>query len=237
MRIISDFHDYYDSAMGYGVDYDSIWLRKPKKLERGIGFASCSSRTWGATKLDLKYESHTVGFCGKVYGLIKLKKLNSDDEVVSSVICYNIDEVDAFVEANSKKKQLEYYNSKQGGWWWRGRFRGLNFEAKRADFAKYFKKFEEERDKHEKFFLDNNTPIFVNRTINASLKKLEFYRIMDPYTAYQEIQMFFGRLRFEERPIPKISNSDMIEAKGFDLKSSFRKDPGGKKRKRKNKNK
>jgi hypothetical protein len=35
--------------------------------------------------------------------------------------------------------------------------------------------------------------------------------------------MYLSNQAAPEKPIPAISNSDMIEAKGFDLKNSFRK--------------
>ena len=54
---------------------------------------------------------------------------------------------------------------------------------------------------------------------------------MDSYTAFQELQMYFGGLAAPIKPIPHISDADMLIAKGFDKKFSFRKDPTKKKRK------
>jgi hypothetical protein len=60
---------------------------------------------------------------------------------------------------------------------------------------------------------------------NACLKDLEFFRIVDPYTAFQEIAMFLGGLAVPLKPIPHVDDKTMVEAKGFDKKWSFRKEP------------
>lgn len=254
MRIISDFRDYYDTAMGYGVDYDTIWLRKEKKLEQGELMIrqedNRSRRRWPGglrlpTDLDLDYHAHTIGFCGKIYGCLVLTKPGLEgpnrsrkfpvglDPKPKKTICYTIEETDAFVEANYKKSGIEYYYSKNKINRWNDSSRKRYLPATRDSFLFFWSRIKEIHE-NEEFFIKNNTPIFIDNKINAKLEDLEFYRVFDPYTAFQEIQMFFGRLRSPEKPIPEISNPDMIEAKGFDLKSSFRKEPS---KKRKNKKK
>jgi hypothetical protein len=45
--------------------------------------------------------------------------------------------------------------------------------------------------------------------------------------------MFLGGMASPEKPIPPVSDADMVICKGFDPKYSFRKAPGKKPRKRK----
>lgn len=228
MRIISPFHDYYDTAMGYGVDYDTVWIRREKKVEHTPG---PSDRSYSYNReLDLKYRSHRIGFCGKIYGCIVVTKPGYGLDKPISKICYKVEEIDKFVEENYKKKQIKYYYGEGSTYGWNA-WR-LNMGARRGAFTHYWKRVAEVHEKYEQFFIDNNTPVYLDNVLNAQLKPVEFYRVIDPYTAFQEIQMFFGKLRSPERPIPDISDSDMLEAKGFDPKWSFRKEPG-KKRKRK----
>ena len=59
---------------------------------------------------------------------------------------------------------------------------------------------------------------------NECLKELEFFRLMDTFTAYQELQMYFGAMAQPNRPVPQVSDKDMISIKGFD-NWSFRKPP------------
>jgi hypothetical protein len=61
-------------------------------------------------------------------------------------------------------------------------------------------------------------------TYNDCLEPLKFVRVFDPYTAYQEIYMFVCNTAMPDKPIPKVSDADMVTAKGFD-KWSFRKEP------------
>jgi hypothetical protein len=60
------------------------------------------------------------------------------------------------------------------------------------------------------------------------LKDFEFYRKIDTYTAFQELAMFWGGLAQPNRPIPDVTDKDMVTAKGFN-KWSFRKEPTKKK--------
>lgn len=61
---------------------------------------------------------------------------------------------------------------------------------------------------------------------NACLKDVDFFRVFDPFTAFQELSMYYGGvLVHPNRPIPDVSDEDMVEVKGFDKKWSFRKPP------------
>jgi hypothetical protein len=56
------------------------------------------------------------------------------------------------------------------------------------------------------------------------LRPFEFQRIVDPYTAFQELSMYIGGILGNLNPkVPDVSNEDLIVAKGFD-KWSFRKE-------------
>jgi len=59
---------------------------------------------------------------------------------------------------------------------------------------------------------------------NECLKDLEFFKLIDTFTAFQELQMYFGAMAQPNKPIPHISDKDMVSIKGFD-KWSFRNPP------------
>ena len=188
---------------------------------------------------------HIIGFCGKIYPVIELRA-----EIFEvPTICYNIDDVDKFIEGNYKDKLIkEYYKSRKRYW------SRLWHEPSQEEFKKFFDKCAEEQDSHEKLFRKSGHPLFVARyrdrysynsdkeftwhpstiTFNAELKGLNFYRIFPTALAFQEISMYLGGVLGQGNPvIPEISNNDMIEAKGFDLKTSFRKEKSDKKKRRK----
>jgi hypothetical protein len=62
---------------------------------------------------------------------------------------------------------------------------------------------------------------------NPKLKDWQFYRIVDTYTAYQEVFMYLGSLAVPLKEIPEISDKIMRDAKGFD-EWSFKKPPSKK---------
>ena len=97
-------------------------------------------------------------------------------------------------------------------------------------------------------FRKYNTPAFVydcdwsednyggnyrhNFTINPKLKDLQFYKVFDAFTAFQELQMFIsGVLGTGEKELIEIEDKYKIGQHGFD-KWSFRKEPTKRKNKR-----
>jgi hypothetical protein len=70
--------------------------------------------------------------------------------------------------------------------------------------------------------LDNNT---CKVTIDPCLKEIEFHKVKDPFTAFQDIQSFIsGVLGNIEKEIITVGNDVKIHKAGFD-KWSFRKPP------------
>lgn len=82
-------------------------------------------------------------------------------------------------------------------------------------------------------FYKHKTPVFLlygnndnyNFKINPNLKKLEFFKIFDSSSAFQEIEMYISGVigLNTEKPI-EISDKSKIESHGFDYKYSFRKE-------------
>lgn len=57
---------------------------------------------------------------------------------------------------------------------------------------------------------------------HACLREVEFFRVFDPYTAYQKIAMCLGGLARPQKAVPEVPDKTLSEAKGFD-EWSFRK--------------
>lgn len=153
--------------------------------------------------------------------------LYSADDIgkIVKIPCYIVEEIDQYIEKVHDKKIIKRYYDKKGWGWFR-----------RKCAVEYFDKFKAAQNNYESMFVDSGHPIFVldtwrNKkykyplTYNASLKEFKFFKIFSTALAYQEIAMYLGGVLGQANPtIPDISNNDMIEAKGFDLKTSFRKD-------------
>jgi hypothetical protein len=79
--------------------------------------------------------------------------------------------------------------------------------------------------------LSKNQPKVVGVCHYPVLKDLDFARIIDPYTMYQELDRWFGvHANPDVTKVPVGSDEVLAEAKGFDRKFSFRKEPSNKKR-------
>jgi hypothetical protein len=65
---------------------------------------------------------------------------------------------------------------------------------------------------------------------HACLKELELYKRLDPTTAHMRVSSFISGVLPFQRETVELSDKDRIRKAGFDLKGSFRKAPGRKKR-------
>lgn len=225
MRIISPFNDYYDCVQSQGQDLDLTYIREPKRDNfkgRAFPFPICVSAT--RFRSAIVVVERIIGFCGKIYPALRLQDFGIGGG--AATICYKLDDVDAFVRAHCKKREWVEYFKKQK---WHSR-------TKRQAFECFFEECEVAQDQFGDIFRDNRAPIFVAKfsgslwekhaiTYNASLRELEFYRVFDPFTAFQEIAMYLGGvLGKPTKPIPEADDRDLADAKGFD-NWSFRKPP------------
>lgn len=227
MRIISDFKDYYDSVQSLGQDRSLIYYRKTK--EDSV-FPGIFPWTGGNRYFQLSsfiYDCFIIGFCGKIYPLLKIESNWRYKPKISYnvTICCNLEDVDCLVKNHYREKQIEGYFAKKNLY-----RKNWSLCCNRQIFKTFFDKCEEKKESYKEYFSEH--PVFVvkdrdrHRYIeyNACLKDFNFVRQVDVFTAYQQIQMHISNIAVPQKPIPEISNNDMIEAKGFDLKFSFRKD-------------
>lgn len=233
MRIISEFHDYYDAVQAQGQDQTVVWVRKSEtvkfkthrndegkeypfpKFRHGIGWLRDES---------VRVRQYIIGFCGKTYPVLRLS-VSMDDYSY----CYNIEEVDEFVRAHlSDQESREYFRTKGYGKYWKRKIPG-----KRKDYVEFFDECAQKQETFEHFFIEHHSPIFVatidrwdaEMVFNAPLKEYGFYRLFDTYTAFQELAMYYGGVLGGVREhVPDVSDKDLAEAKGFN-KWSFRKPP------------
>lgn len=230
MRIISDFHDYYDSVQAAGQDQSLIYFRKSENIEVGkFPFPVFRSSCY-ADLVGLKIQQHMIGFCGKIYPTMVVTCLATN----KSAICFDLAELDHFIETNWRKSVVDEYRAKPNRLWqwflWPG-------DLRRNDFKKYFAECATKKDAFANIFLEKHCPVWIGTvqdvwrlncmgkiTYNGCLKNLEFFRLFDTFSAFQEISMFLGGLAVPQKEIPEVPDKIMVGVKGFD-KWSFRKPP------------
>lgn len=232
MRIISTFHDYYDCIQAHGQDQSLLYLRESKEVSLADLPFPTDKRLHCV--YELSPERLVVGFCGKLYPLVRIPIRSTPNG--KEVHCYTPDDLLRYAESTLSKKKVAAYTRKlPKRRTWRKEFSLTNL---RYNVENFFDTMAAEADRHGKLFEALGVPIFLvdfaNRRgwpntkwvvkTNPRLESLEFYRVLDRYTAFQELAMYLGAQAQPEKPIPEVPDKVMIGAKGFD-KYSFRKDP------------
>lgn len=228
MRIISNFHDYYDGVQKVDQDRQLVYNRRSKmeELKVHIPFAHSHHDTG-----PIEYNQILIGFCGVLYPVLSLKAWNDKDRMrsLAGVIAFNLQEVDSFAERTLNEKNLAVYRGESK------RPLYLFYRTATRDRIKnLFDKQEETAGSYRHIFEQAQCPVFITHPSaerggkdkiewNARLKDYEFYRKFGVQQAWQEISMFLGGLAEPRKPIPPISDETMAEIKGFN-KFSFRKD-------------
>ncbi|MHB1666185.1 hypothetical protein [Thiomonas sp.] len=65
-------------------------------------------------------------------------------------------------------------------------------------------------------------------TLNPELREIQFYKRLDPQTAYQELERYLFDVMTESRlPMAALSDREQVQRKGFDAQYGFRTRPHG----------
>lgn len=247
MKIISKFHDYYDSCMAYGQDQSVVYDRKtlefdvsgsrlteiPPKLISNIAsvidpkkertFLRDYDWSFGRTNrlpqiirlknFTLEFSKFRVLFCGKLYLGIKITSISTIDHLQKQKYFYSITDVMNYLatfgvtSTHDKDKWI----------------------TKKLDerFDTYFEK---QIPIDVDWLIEHKVTCVMlenNRlTVNPNLKDLEFYRVFDSYTCYQELDMWLsGTLAWPQNMIIEIEDKYKVLEHGFDPKYGFRTRP------------
>ena len=239
MYIIGKWKDYYDGVAGsLGIDKTIVFERdiieieethkfpEPFKNEKKFNLKKKNPfheiAYFHLNKNNGKYEGggmFIIGFCGKLYLGWKFVYPEKNYPYTKHIdIIYGVENVIDFIEQRV----------------WRGNFSDYTRDILNYDPIEIFREY-----KTPYFVYDLNLdpinnlnknryhqkPYFI---INPVLKDYEFYKVFDPFTAFQEIQMFLsGVLGTNERDIVEVEDKYKIAQHGFD-KWSFRKEPNNK---------
>jgi len=233
MKIVSKFTDYYDGLRRGDLDPEPLYVRatsEPMRLRRSLYlYAYTRMEVEGAGQLDTYYrDSAIIGFCGKLYPVIRFYKIDPNNGREMDLIgCFSLEDVKKFYRRRSIAKVHEL--PKDGRW---GMWGALQI--------KQWFSINERDSVLEDLFVEHRVPAFVVEdapqglmlTLNPVLGDYGFYRLFDPQSAYQEIDMFLGGvIAGLDADTVAISDEDMAVEKGFN-KWSFRKPPGEKKRRK-----
>lgn len=235
MLIISDFHDFYDNCSSLGIDKKIVFNRK-KKIENfdhkeiRLPYVESFSHRVNGEWFTFKFKKHIIGFCGKIYPVVIIEKIKSDDKIIYRGEFYSYKELYSYIEEKKLERPINQgssffgdYNLKtkeqMNRFFSEDNWSELIFLFRERNLSTFVlgRGISEERSEYDKILVSN-----------PKLSDYKFMKIKDSFSAFQEIYMFIsGFLGVPEKNQIKISDKDMASSKGHDSVYSFKKPPGG----------
>lgn len=216
MKIISKYHDYYDNVRAYGTDSSVMYIRKKQMFNKGSQEYKLAYKTLKLDELfhvrlysDFISNYWIISFCGKIFPIIEYY-FGSFKQ-----ICHTLETAHKVIKKYSKKEQYNVWES--------------NSYRSSASLRRHSVRiFEHTALNTEELHHYFKAPVFMydrheNQIItNPELGKVEFYKHMNAFTAYQELSQYVGGiLSNTSQPPEKISDEDKKIMHGFD-KWSFK---------------
>jgi len=253
VRIISKFHDYYDTAMGHGQDPNIVYMRVPSLVPvKGWKWDNqfVEVLNHGHLGWDLHANLGVIGFCGRCYPVWMDAGLQFDEESLTSsrsmIYSLNLADLIKQVSTTYSEKSATFRQSRK------------RFMASARYIEETVQKAYDAAEKlsgaevNDASFSELDCPVFVmvgrnywkvrnpqdfNGMVikNPRLATLGFQTIADPFSAFQEIAMYMGSALAKEPIAPDTVGDDKLiaKSKGFDEKSFRTAAPGQKKLNRK----
>ena len=236
MRIVSDFRDYYDAVARTGVDPTVVYRRECRDLRRPNGggyFPGDGGRTTCYDQTVLHSFAGRIAFCGEIFHFVSRylpaptrwsergyvstpwrRTVHYDRETMRQVW----DELtpfysrhhDGFDEWASRTSDLVPLFHEHASPVLLSVDRGLDERHRLVGAAARIRYGGEGQ----------------GLIVSPCLADFEFFRVVDPYSAFQRIAGFVsGVLGGAARETVEISDRDRVVKAGFDLKTSFRRPP------------
>lgn len=227
MRIVSSFKDYYDSAQRYGVDLTLVYRRETEhvlgpNVRHAVEFPH---HHWDPFRATVQF----VHFCGRVHPLIAVR--GAEGEVWFH---YEADRHHAWCEEHLGSRERYLYDEGDRDWHW------YYIHGRRDDASPW------SRRGVDRLFTEPpaclctfESPIVLEpshgpgaHVSNPRLEPLEFFRVYDTYSAFQELATWLPTQARPEPDVPVPDDTTMRDIKGFDDSSFKRSSPGKKERRR-----
>ncbi len=222
MRIVSRFKDYYDALRSMDREPEPLYVRQTAEIALG-GARPTAEQVRARQAVRPLWTTATiphhppvggrgvVGFCGRLYPFLRFggRTFHTFRGFYDAVRNSDLPERASLLARLDGRSRYELTRRE-----WEA------FEASRARTVE---------DGPFRFF---NAPVIVmtddHIVVNPRLRDYELARVVDPYTAWQDISVFLGNNLVNSAGPPRpVSDELRAEAHGFDRKLSFRKAKGG----------
>lgn len=245
MRIISKYHDYYDSAMSLGQDLSVVYARtdieydthrtninnhpkvvntivqkvndyKDKRDDSNLRFRNNGGGSITKDNNNYDFSMLYFIFCGELIPCLKIKKVNHFEPLnASKNHTQHFYAVEDAVDYFTKEK-IDI--EKPTSRWSRKKL--IQFLNEKLNAKNYNLKEWAISEKIISCVIESD-----KITINPPLKEYEFFKKYDAFTAFQNLDMWIsGTLTFPQNILVEVEDKYKIQAHGFD-KLSFRKAP------------
>jgi hypothetical protein len=224
MKIIAKYKDYYDIGQR-SFDDTILYVRVPERIMSSndpsdyanfsdlIGHAFTYRDSTRGRLIEITIHTVTIIFCGKVYPSVEMSTYGVSD---ADGYHYSFDSL----EAALAKFGLDFKTISR-----------TSFPRNLNSIKEYFSN---NQNVHSDLCAEYKSPIVtitngrynhVSVTKNDILSQYQFFKVLDPYSAFQELEMFLGGIMApENKKMIEISDRYKIEEHGFD-KWSFKKAP------------
>jgi hypothetical protein len=231
LLIISKYHDYYDTAIGFGIDKTCVYKRAETTHKSPIFLHTREER-----KKNNRFviSERILGFCGKIFPIIRVRREQNGGIGIINFF-YSAEEFIKFLVKHGLFKDKKHKYAGSGNILCEAGIRNVFDLSQYKNLENLFRKYSVPT-----FYIKKKSGYGHSREeliTNFQLKKINFQRIVDPYTAFQEIYMFIsGVLGNTEKDTSDIDDKVKAQQKGFN-KLSFRSQKGDKKPRRSNRGK
>jgi hypothetical protein len=241
IRIISRFKDYYDVVAGQGVDLTRVFTRNTTefkgnfplpewdekrswRLESNVLYPRISEKAYHEGRGRYSTQTYDIEylyvlFAGKLYGGIALKDMRTGPTFGDFSYYWDADSWLA------KAAEIGYTGDNKA-------YYGKNKSTEMDEILRLLTVKGDEV--LSDWAIENKLSIaiacgfFHTRergdwfVVDPNLKELNFQKVLDPFTAYQELEQWIGGVLGNTEVIPEMADKDKIAAHGFNS-WSFRK--------------
>lgn len=245
MRIKSKFHDYYDTALAHGQDDGVVYVRETRvvgKPHLGSEDYDAHKNAWDEATREITLKLPGLGvreevpggrsadpgavyFCGKLYPFYVLARESADTESNEVDLMFSWERgFDALVA------QRDWTRRQEGDWQEAlAREAGRDVTAvnlrHRSPIVLHLPERPYARPYHKGRYWSFEPERLV---MDPCLKDLGFHKVLDPYTAFQEIAMFVGGVLAQQMDPPSpMTDKEKVASHGLDPVYGFRKPPKG----------
>jgi hypothetical protein len=205
--------DYYDTCLKFGIDTTLHYVRKEEEITLPFEQAGVPETIYSILNRSFWNELNpfVIGFCGKFYTGFEIE----DSTTHKKFFIYSREELEKYLEDREEKNRYsKRYNRNQ----------------------KMYLQFITENYQSDDIFVKVNAPIFkyeyrysfwrcgsseAKIKTNILLKDYHFYKVIDPFSAYQDIAQYLTNQLVKKEQISEFDDKLKIHAHGFD-KRSFR---------------